>query len=299
MVSVKRRGLSSSLTNGLSGVSKEGRRQINCGQVDVVRLEINESDHAHAAKLNPFVERARAPAHSDPRFVAYNRIRKLEYDQLYAADGLDPANQELTSLSAAAVVRGLGLSPDDNFLDLGSATGVLTLVAASKCRRAAGVELSRASHEIASESKRRFLATFPQARIDLYQSDLKRFSTTEKFDVIYCGIRGRRSRPRVIAVFLDNLLRNLRHPVRFVCAGFGLDDTPLPPCQIELRQIYCIKKKIDAGLLCKKNDQDDIEVDDIQSTEPLYGDHRGPRLLLEYMISPPSSSTYFEDTEDR
>lgn len=307
MAVLKKKGLSLSLTNSLGGLSKEGRRLIKCGVVDVVCLEINESDRRHAARMEPFVKRSRAPSHSDPGFVAYNRIQKLEYDQLYAAEGLDPANQELTALSAAAVVRGLRLSPGDTFLDLGSATGVLTLVAASKCRKAAGVELSRSSHEIADEAKGRFLESFPLAQVDFFATDLRHFSATTTveggeqrlFDVIYCGIRGHRSRPKVISAFFETLLKDLDRPIRFVCAGFGLDDTPLPPCQIHLRHIYCIKKQYcnppattDATTIGKKNNTrgGDDDTDDIQSTTPLYGDHRGPRLLLEYIISPPTTT---------
>lgn len=260
--------------------SKEAQGQLRRGSVEVCWLDIEDGDRRRAELLEMAIRRPnRALEHTDPGFREANRLRRLEYYELYAGEGLDPASNELTTLLACAVVRGLGLGPRVSFLDLGSARGGLTLVAASVCRKAAGVELSRTSHAQALEALRHFQAYFPNADVDFRRGDLREFDGFGAFDCIYCGIRGSKSRQRVLADLITALLASsdFTQPVRFFCAGFGVDAAGTSfEANVQLTKAYCIRRhNRPAGT---------------PVAEPLYGDKAGPRVILEYRISPDGAS---------
>lgn len=274
-------GLPSTVVNT---VGKEVRDQIANGPVDVQWLEVSEADRAHAALLEDAVRsNARPVSHADPEFAALNQLRRTEYDELFSVDRLDPADNQLSTLMALVIVRALGLRPSDAFLDLGSARGALTFVAASVTGLAAGVELSPSSHAAALEAQKRFAHHFPNACVQLHQGDMRSFGRLNEFDVVYCGVRGPRSRPKLMSDLLTSLFASpdFTKPIRFVCAGFGLN-TCRTFCKnaVQLSTVYCIRSAHCSSF--HDNDEDCS----LACTEALYGDGRGPRLLLEYRISP-------------
>lgn len=276
-------GIPSSVVNT---VCKEVRDQIIKGPVDVRWLEVSETDRAQAALLEDAVQcKARPVSHADPEFAALNQVRRTEYNELYSADRLDPADNQLSTLMALVIVRALGVSSSDAFLDLGSARGALTFVAASLSGLAAGVELSPSSHAAALEAAKTFAHYFPNASVQLHQGDMRSFHRLNEFDVVYCGVRGPSSRPKLMSDLLTKLLASpdFTKPLRFVCAGFGLSTMgTFYKDAVQLTTVYCIR----SAQCASSHVQDNDESCSFACTEPLYGDGRGPRLLLEYRISP-------------
>ncbi|KAJ8601823.1 hypothetical protein CTAYLR_009054 [Chrysophaeum taylorii] len=249
------------LVNSIQG-SKEARRAIAKGSVPVEWLEIEPGDREAAAQVAPVVSLEQDPSHGDPGFASHNAARREEFEELYAAGRLDPAAKELSPLLAAVLLRGVGLRPDDTFVDLGSSRGGLVFSAASRCRHAAGLELSRRMHAAALRAVPGFLASFPDASVLFDRGDVRDFDVSP-FDIVFCAIRGALSRPRVLKPVLDTLKNASGRRRRLLCAGFGLDG-------LQVNKVYCIRK--------------DSCFDNVDCAEPLYGDDNGPRVILEYVF---------------
>jgi len=99
---------------------------------------------------------------------------------------MHPAIQALsygeTPLGVASdVLEWAGLKPEESFMDLGCGCGAVVLLAASRCRRAAGVDLSPAAIGFAQQAARDLEIYGPELRQgDLLQADLA------PFDLLYC-----------------------------------------------------------------------------------------------------------------
>ena len=95
-----------------------------------MRLERVLNREAVAERLAPLLAGPARCAHDDDAFEAHNARTKREFVELFAGDGLDPANNELAPATAVAVARGLDLNAADAFCDLGCSAGALTMAVA-------------------------------------------------------------------------------------------------------------------------------------------------------------------------
>ena len=200
--------------------SKQARKALARGDVPVAWLDVTAADDAVAERLAPLLAGPARCAHDDDAFEAHNARTKREFVELFAGDGLDPANNELAPATAVAVARGLNLNAADAFCDLGCSAGALTMAVAvaTEARLAHGVELSPRGTERALLAKERC----GDDRVEFFQGDLRDGVDHAAYDVFYCGIRGVASRPRVLGDLLETLCAHEK-PYRLVCAGFGVD----------------------------------------------------------------------------
>ena len=176
--------------------SKQARKALARGDVPVAWLDVTAADDAVAERLAPLLAGPARCAHDDDAFEAHNARTKREFVELFAGDGLDPANNELAPATAVAVARGLNLNAADAFCDLGCSAGALTMAVAvaTEARLAHGVELSPRGTERALLAKERC----GDDRVEFFQGDLRDGVDHAAYDVFYCGIRGVASRPRVL-----------------------------------------------------------------------------------------------------
>ena len=100
--------------------SKQARKALARGDVPVSWLDVTAADDAVAERLAPLLAGPARCAHDDDAFEAHNARTKREFVELFAGDGLDPANNELAPATAVAVARGLNLNAADAFCDLAS-----------------------------------------------------------------------------------------------------------------------------------------------------------------------------------
>ena len=137
--------------------SKQARKALARGDVPVAWLDVTAADDAVAERLAPLLAGPARCAHDDDAFEAHNARTKREFVELFAGDGLDPANNELAPATAVAVARGLNLNAADAFCDLGCSAGALTMAVAvaTDARLAHGVELSPRGTERALLAKER------------------------------------------------------------------------------------------------------------------------------------------------
>ena len=110
--------------------SKQARKALARGDVPVAWLDVTAADDAVAERLAPLLAGPARCAHDDDAFEAHNARTKREFVELFAGDGLDPANNELAPATAVAVARGLDLNAADAFCDLGCSAGALTMAVA-------------------------------------------------------------------------------------------------------------------------------------------------------------------------
>ena len=271
--------LDAALVNSVQ-CSKEARKTLSRASVAVEWVEISAGDCASAREIDAsrVLGASTKCDHGSEGWEAFNAESRREYEALYAPAGLDPANNELETSAAVALVRSLGLRPEDAFLDLGSSAGSLVLAAAwtSAAARCHGVELSPRSHRVAAEARDRFAALKPDraGAVEFFNSDL-RAADVSRYSVLFCAIRGVASRPRVLH---DVLTAACDHDDgrRLVCAGFGVDLK---------RQPYADRVSLaKATVLAKPNAPPDAPP--AARSLPLYGTDEGPRVLLEYAIAP-------------
>ena len=248
--------------------SKQARKALARGDVPVAWLDVTAADDAVAERLAPLLAGPARCAHDDDAFEAHNARTKREFVELFAGDGLDPANNELAPATAVAVARGLDLDAADAFCDLGCSAGALTMAVAvaTEARLAHGVELSPRGTERALLAKERC----GDDRVEFFQGDLRDGVDHAAYDVFYCGIRGVASRPRVLGDLLETLCAQDK-PYRLVCAGFGVDIRGLYEDRVSLVRATVLRR---AGAGASYAD-----------AIPLYGEGEGPRVLLEYSIT--------------
>lgn len=234
-----------------------------------------------------------------------NITKRQEYELFFQSDRLDPADNELSPATAVAISRELDLSSRDAFLDLGSSRGGLTLTVAATtdCGICSGVELSPTSLAVARESRRLFYENSLQpednSRLRFFQGDLRSAPLVDH-NVFYCAIRGASSRPRIMHQFMKALAREgtsardgsalhmarpglksfMDRPRRLICAGFGLDVSGRPyDGHVRLTRARVLLKSLD-----ETGGREAPNCITLEDAEPLYGDGKGPRVLLEYEI---------------
>ena len=248
--------------------SKQARKALARGDVPVAWLDVTAADDAVAERLAPLLAGPARCAHDDDAFEAHNARTKREFVELFAGDGLDPANNELAPATAVAVARGLNLNAADAFCDLGCSAGALTMAVAvaTEARLAHGVELSPRGTERALLAKERC----GDDRVEFFQGDLRDGVDHAAYDVFYCGIRGVASRPRVLGDLLETLCAQDK-PYRLVCAGFGVD----------IRGLYGDRVSLVRATVLRRAGAGASYADAI----PLYGEGEGPRVLLEYSVT--------------
>lgn len=249
--------------------SKQARKAITRGDVPVTWLDVTDDDTTFAAqRLEPLLAGPARCAHDDDAFAAYNARTKQEFVELFATDRLDPANNELAPATAVAIARGLRLGAADAFCDLGCSAGALTMAVAvaTSARLAHGIELSRRGTERALIAKERR----GEDRVAFFQGDLRDGVDHAAYDVLYCGIRGVASRPRVLADLLETLCAHHK-PYRLICAGFGVDVRGLYGGRVALVGATVLRR-VGAG-------------ESYDDAIPLYGVGEGPRVLCEYRIT--------------
>ena len=281
--------------------SKETRRALAKGRVPVTWLSLAAEDETLASRLDVIPRREKL-SHGDPLFEEYNAVSKQEFLELYDGGKLDPANCELTSRSAAVVVNGLAGADSSSkaFCDLGSASGFVTFAAAfsEKFTKCGGLELSRRNHENALRTKQKLVTEklLPEDKIHFFQGDLRTFENFKDYDLFFCAVRGAKSRPDILNDFFRHIFKDPKKHFpnnqnkRFVCAGFGIDlHNKFYEPYLTLTRAFCLKRitNDDEGLLLQREKTiHELTFDD---AEPLYGDNEGPRVLVEYTISPPAT----------
>ena len=247
-----------------------------------------------AGCLDP--DSAASDGHSDEASSERNRTRGLEFSELFWPERLSPSNCELSIEAALAVLRSLNLTASDRFLDLGCARGRLVLSAflATPCACCAGVELSPTDHALASAARLRCLAAaaaLDPCRLPLFRCSDLRAAPLRDFTVLYCAIRGDKSRPKVVHDLITTLLateggeagssaRDKRAPTRLILAGFGVD--VVGTCyedRVSLTRAYALRDEITVA--AAGGEEEDTAV-----AGALYGasGKEGPRVLLEYLI---------------
>lgn len=276
MATQPRRALDPVIIRNVRG-SKEARQALRALSGLVEWIDVTEEDKVAAKAC---AVRAKAPWQpgDDLRGLELNKQRAEEYTRLFAAERLDPANLEVAPPMAAAVLRALRIQSTDRFLDLGSSHGTLVIAAATttSCARCAGIELSPSSHAAALEVREQHLRRFPAdaRRVLLMQGDLRE-APLDEYNVLYCAIKGHSSRPKVMDELLTRLMRT-RPPDakgwRLVCAGFGVDLSGRPyGSHVSLARAYAMSGTGSGA----------------DSALAMYGETEGPRVLLEYHVTPP------------
>ncbi|KAJ1455561.1 hypothetical protein M885DRAFT_211012 [Pelagophyceae sp. CCMP2097] len=296
--------------------SKEARRQLRSGSVQLEWVRVDDADARLAVEIEALLPASRKPR-SDEASCEWNAVSKKEFVDLYSKDQLDPASNELRGPAACCVVRTvLRLAPSDKFIDLGSANGRLVLIAAlgSRCGNCAGLELSSRSHhaavaarDAAAETLRRRTNEAVEGNsvlenggalennerpplgdhaqpplgdcVHFFEGDVRQprpYVVDRGCTVVYCAIRGATSRQKVLARVLEELTR----------------DAPTAP---PLRLI-CAGFGVDvsgtayAGRVALVRAYAVAAEAAPRANNPagaavaMYGDDVGPRVLLEYAV---------------
>ena len=164
------------------------------------------------------------PAHEH---TTASEVKKEEYYSHFMPHGYAIAGCELGAEGIAHLLSFVQLTPSDRFVDLGSATGRLTLAAAAltSAHSSLGVELSPSRHSQAVEALKRTGEAELQSRVSLQQADLLE-ANLHNASVVWCAVRpssGRRIGSAIVAKLRKGLPRG--QTARLFLAGFPLPCT--------------------------------------------------------------------------